>query len=92
MASTQHIVKRAGHPEPYDSRKLYASIYAACLAMREPAGTAEILAEKVVNDVEAWLSKKSEVISNDIRRVAAKHLYAYNRDAAYAYMHHRVVW
>lgn len=87
-----HIVKRAGHTEPYDNKKLYASIYSAVLAMREPTGTAEVIAEKVVSDVESWLGRKSEVISNDIRRVAAKYLYAYHPDAAYAYMHHRVVW
>lgn len=88
----KHIVKRAGHTEPFDNKKLYASIFAACLAMREPTGTAEVIAEKVSTDVEAWIEKKSEVLSNDIRRVAAKHLYAYNPDAAYAYMHHRIIW
>lgn len=88
----QHIVKRAGHTEQYDAKKLYGSIYAACLAMREPVGTAEVVAEKVVADVEAWLAKKSEVTSNDIRRIAAQHLHGYNPDAAYAYMHHRVMW
>lgn len=88
----KHIVKRGGHTEAYDSRKLYASIYSAVMTMREPAGTAEVIAEKVVNDVESWLGRKSEVLSNDIRRVAAKYLYGYHPEAAYSYMHHRVVW
>jgi transcriptional regulator NrdR family protein len=88
----KHIVKRAGHTEAYDNKKLYGSVYAACLAMREPVGTAEVISEKVVRDVEAWLNKKSEVLSNDIRRITAKHLYSYNPDAAYAYMHHRIIW
>jgi transcriptional regulator NrdR family protein len=87
-----HIIKRAGHTESYDSRKLYASIYAACLSMREPVGTAEVVADKVVHDVKTWLDKKSETTSNDIRRIAATHLHAYNPDAAYAYLHHRVMW
>jgi transcriptional regulator NrdR family protein len=88
----KHVVKRAGHAEAFDNKKLYVSIFAACLAMREPVGTAEIIAEKVSTDVETWIEKKSEVLSNDIRRVAAKHLYSYNPDAAYAYMHHRIIW
>ena len=87
-----HIVKRAGHTEAYDQRKLYASIYSACLSMREPVGTAEVVADKVVKDVEAWLDKKNEITSNDIRRVAAGHLHAYNPDTAYANLHHRVMW
>ena len=88
----KHIIKRAGHVEAYDDKKLYASIFAACLVVREPVGTAELLAEKVTNEVEEWLKKKSEVLSNDIRRIAAKHLYTHNPDAAYAYLHHRIIW
>lgn len=86
-----HIVKRAGHTEEYDERKLYASVYASCLAVREPQATAELIADKVVKDFNKWLKKKTEITSHDIRRVAAKHLHAYNQDAAYIYKHHRVI-
>lgn len=86
-----HCVKREGHTEQYDSRKLYASIYAACLSVREPTGSAELIAGKVVEDLDHWLSHKHEVTSNDIRRQAAKHLHVYHPDAGYMYLHHRVV-
>lgn len=86
-----HIVKRAGHAEKYDNRKLYASVYSACLSVREPAGSAELIAERVVKDVDHWISHKHEVTSNDIRRQASKHLHAYHEDAAYIYHHHRVI-
>lgn len=88
----KHIVKRSGHVEIFDIKKLYASVFAACLAMHEPVSTAEDIAERVSDDVEKWLEKKSEVLSNDIRRVTAKYLYAHNPDAAYSYLHHRVIW
>lgn len=88
----QHIVKRKGHTEPFDERKAYASIYAACQSVREPAGSAELIAEKVVSDLKHWLTKKHEVTANDIRRQAAKHLQAYNPDAAYMFLHHRIIW
>lgn len=84
-----HVVKRKGHAEPYDSRKLYASIYAACLSVRATEGEAELVAERVVKDVEAWLAKKHEVTSGDIRRVASQNLKAYHGDAEYMYRHHR---
>jgi transcriptional regulator NrdR family protein len=88
----KHIVKRSGHTEPYDEKKLYASIYAACLVVRDPVGTAEVIAGKVVDDMKVWIKDKNEVTSSDIRRNAAQHLHAYNPDAAYAYMHYRVLW
>lgn len=88
----KHIVKRAGHSEPYDLRKLYASIYSACLSVREHPATAELIAAQVVKDFETWLEHKHEVTSNDIRRVAATHLKVINPDAAHMYLHHRVIW
>ncbi len=87
-----HIVKRKGHTEPYDEKKLYASIYNACQSVREPAGSAELIAERIVQDINKWLAKKHEITANDIRRHAAQHLKAYNPDAAHMYLHHRVVW
>lgn len=88
----KHIVKRSGKSENFDERKLYASIYAACLGVREPVGAAELLAEQVCKEVIAWLKPKSEVSSNDIRAIAAKSLQQLNEHAAYLYAHHRILW
>lgn len=85
----KHIVKRAGHNESYDARKLYASIFSACLAVRVPGGEAELVADKVNRDVENWLESKPVVTSSDIHRVAGQFLEAYNADAAYIYKTHR---
>lgn len=86
-----HIVKRAGHTEPYDERKLYASVYASCLALRETQATSEMIAEKVVSEINEWLDKKHEVTSHDIRTHAAQHMKAYHPDAAWLFLHHRNV-
>jgi transcriptional regulator NrdR family protein len=88
----QHIVKRKGHTEPYDQKKVYAAVFSACQSVREPAGSAELVADKVMHDVNSWIITKHEVTANDIRRQAAKHLEAYNQDAAHMLLHHRVVW
>jgi len=88
----KHIVKRAGHTESYDERKLYASLYAAALVAREPVGSAELIAKEVVSLVNIWITSKHEVSSHDIRLQAAKHLQAINPDAGFQYLHHRVVW
>lgn len=88
----KHIVKRHGHTEAYNDHKLYASIFSACQSVREPSGSAELIADKVVKDIANWIDKKHEVTSNDIRRNAAIHLKSYNPDAGYMYLHHRIIW
>lgn len=87
----KHIVKRAGHSETYDSKKLYASVYAACLSVRETPSVAELVAQKVVSEFNVWIKNKDEITSNDVRRMASRLLHQYNPDAGYIYLHHRIV-
>ncbi len=86
------VKRRPNHTEPYDERKVYASIYASCLAVRTPSGEAELTADRVCKDLVPWLSKKAEVTSKDIRLRAARHLEAYNVQAAYMYKHHGILY
>lgn len=86
------IVKRSpGHSEPYDERKLYASVYASCLSVRTPAGEAELTAAKICQDLLPWLTSKQEITSLDIRTHTYEHFKIYNPDAAYMYLHHRIM-
>jgi len=85
------IVKRHKTTEQYDEIKLMRSIYAACLAVRTPAGEAEITAKRVAKELKAWLQKKPEVTSHDIRIHAAAFLQKYSTHAAYIYKHHGIV-
>jgi predicted transcriptional regulator len=88
--STTHIIKRdLEYSEPYDARKLYASIYAICLSLRESTAEAELVAGKVVRDTEEWLEDKHEITSHDLRHHAADFLKRYSPDAAYLFLHHR---
>jgi hypothetical protein len=87
-----HIIKRLSDMvEPYDERKLYTSIHAACLAVRTPIGEAEVTAAKICEHVLEWLKDKLEVTSFDVRHRAARHLEMYNPDAAYAYLHYGII-
>ncbi len=88
----KHIVKRSGRTEAFDERKLYASIYAACLGVREPVGAAELIAERVCADISEWIQPKSEVSSDDIRVHATKSVKQLNEHAAILYAHHRIMW
>lgn len=87
----KHIVKRAGHAESYDVRKLYASIYSACMAVRGKQQTAETIADNVCKQFEEWLGTKHEVTSKDILHKASSILVQFNEDAAWIYKHHRNV-
>jgi transcriptional regulator NrdR family protein len=86
------IVKREGQrpSENFSSEKLHASIVAACLSVRTPAGQAETIAKAVSVSVMTWLETKPEVTSQDVRRIAAKHLRTHQPDAAYIYEQHRI--
>lgn len=85
----KHIIKRRGHTEAYDSKKLYASIYASSLSVGVSVGEAELIADRVCLDVEKSLEHKHEVTAHDIREMAYKHLRVYHPDAAYMYHKHR---
>jgi hypothetical protein len=92
LAKIMHIIKRlTGFVEPYNERKLYTSVHAACLAVRTPIGEAEVTAAKICEHVLEWLKNRLEVTSLDVRYRTAKHLEIYNPDAAYAYLHHGII-
>ena len=86
-----HVVKNSHHrhPEPFDRDKLQKSIVAACLSSGSPAGHADSIARRVVDEVVLWLESRPEVTSNDVRRVAAQRLRSYHPDASFLYEHHR---
>lgn len=86
--SDKRIVKAKKFTEGYNREKLQKSIHAACLSVRELAGSAELTSHHVCSHVENWLNQKYEVTSADIRRVAASVLQKYNPDAAYVYLTH----
>lgn len=77
--------------EQFDALKLHSSIVAACMAVRAFEGEAHATAERVCRGVLDWLMTKTEVTSDDIRRIAADYLHIYHPEAAYMYEHHRLI-
>ena len=84
-----HIVKRRGHKQPFDSRKVYASSYEAC----RNAHLSEVQSEKIAEAVEAkikrWIASKQEVTSDQIFQEVIKVLRELEPDAAFLYETHR---
>jgi len=85
------IVKRNRAIEDFATHKLLASIEAACLSVRTPAGEAVQTAEQVLRHILPWLETKIEVTSADLRRQVEQHLPTYNPDAAYIYSRERML-
>lgn len=83
-----HIVKRKGHTEPFDEKKLYASVYAACMTLRMEEEEAETIAQMVTDEVKNDIKKDKEVTSDKLQNAAAKYLKKYHPDAAYIYKTH----
>ncbi len=84
-----HIVKRKGHKQKFDERKLYASVYAACLSANIDKEEAAVTANLVIKEVKKWLEGKEEMTSDQIFRKVGEELKHLNKDAAFMYTTHR---
>jgi len=85
------VVKRKGHKETFDARKIYASVYSACRNVMLQEGEAELIADKVSKEVQSDVAKKTDVSSEQILKTTAETLRKYNTDAAFMYETHRDV-
>jgi len=83
-----HVIKRAGHSEPYVESKLHDSVEQAALSVRALEGEAELLAERVSSAVTDWIHDKAEVTSRDVREIARRLLDELHAETAYAYDTH----
>ena len=83
------IVKRKGHAEEFDERKVYASCYAACLSSHIEHTVAEKICEKVSKEIKTWARKKKTVDSSAIFNKVIAAMKKHNKDAAFMYETHR---
>jgi len=85
------IVKRKGHQEEFDEKKIYASVYSACLVDGLKEKEAERLADKITKQLKKWIDKKKLVDSKDIFNQVTKLLNKENKEVAFLYETHRDV-
>lgn len=83
------IVKRKGHVEIYDERKIYGSCYFACRNAHLSEEEAEAISNIVTASVTKWIGRRRVVTSSEIFRVLLHELGKYNEDAAFLYETHR---
>ncbi len=85
------IVKRKGHEETFDERKIYASCYSACLGAKIHPTEAEEICEKVANEIRSWIHGKGCIESSQIFKKAVNAMKKHHKEAAYMYETHRDV-
>ena len=83
------IVKRKGHAEEFDERKVYTSCYAACLMTQLKEEKSKKIADKVCKEIKTWVKKKKRVNSDEIFKKVIAAIRKYNKDAAFMYETHR---
>ena len=86
-----HIVKRKGHVEEYDDKKVYGSCYAACSAAGLTEKECEATADAVTKHITKWVKTKESVKSNEIFRMVTQLLKKRNKEVAFLYETHRDV-
>ena len=83
------IVKRKGHTELYDERKVYGSCFFSCRNAHLSQQESEQICNKVAAQITKWIKKKKLVSSDDIFRALIHELNKHNEDAAFLYETHR---
>ena len=82
------IIKRKGHEEAFDDRKLYGSIYAAALTAHYNEHASEEIATDVTNEVTAWLMAHANISSNDLKTKVHSILMREDKEVAFLYESH----
>ncbi|MBL7055514.1 hypothetical protein ISS07_01235 [Candidatus Woesearchaeota archaeon] len=82
-------VKRQGHIEEFDERKVYASVYSACLNCHIEHTAAEKIAGKVCKEIKTWAKKEKAVNSNEIFKKVTIALKKHDKDVSFMYETHR---
>jgi transcriptional regulator NrdR family protein len=89
MKKIECIVKRRGHDEDFDEKKVYASCYAACLSTGMNKIKAEKICYKVSKEIKQVIKEKVCVNSNVLFSEIGEAIEKYNKDAAFMYKTHR---
>ena len=85
-------VKRHGHEEKFDERKIYASCYAACVESGIEKKDAEKICERIAVEIQVLVNKKKAVTSDELfKRVILMLKKLGKKKAAAFYVAQRIV-
>ena len=82
------IVKRKGHKETFDEKKVYGSVYAACASAHYDEMHCEKTADEVTKKIKKFIKNKKEIPSAEIRRKIESELKKKDKELAFFYEQH----
>jgi len=82
------VVKRKGHKERFDERKIYASIYAACASAWYSEIHCENISGKVTKRIKNSLKNKNEIRASLIKRKIISELKKIDKRLVFYYEEH----
>lgn len=82
------VVKRRGHIERFDRKKVYASIYAACASYHLEEKSCENIAEKTSKKLDEKIKNKKEIKASEIHALVLSELKKINSELAFFYDKH----
>jgi len=82
------VIKRGGHAERFDERKLYGSVYAACASAHCEELSCEKTADDISKKVKRWIKGKKSIDSLKIREKVKAELKKKDEELAFFYEHH----
>jgi transcriptional regulator NrdR family protein len=85
------IIKRRGKTEQFDEKKVYASVYAACMDCALGESKSEAIAQEITSLVKAYLKEKKDVNTSEIFGFVLQKLAHINEPAAFMYETHREI-
>ena len=83
------IVKRRGHKQDFDDKKLYASVYFACKSAELESKKCEAISQKVLKKIKSKLQKKKTINSNELFALTGIEIEILDKHAAFMYLTHR---
>lgn len=82
------IIKRKGHKEKFDDRKVYGSVYAACASAHYDEAKCERIAEEISKKIKKSIKSKKEIKSMAIREKIEAELKKKDEELAFFYGQH----
>jgi len=84
----QVVVKRKGHKEVFDEKKVYGSVYAACASVHYDEIQCERISEEITKKIKKFAKNKKEILSIEIRKKIESELKKKDEELAFFYEQH----
>ena len=82
------VVKRKGHKEMFDEKKVYGSVYAACASAHYDEMYCEKTADEVTKKIKKFTKSKKEIQSTELRKKIENELKKKDEELAFFYEQH----